>query len=164
VFRRSDRRWQRTNAQAGTAEIWRAFATTTLSAVTVTATLSQSVAASMTVMSFTGVNTTGTGGSGAIGAVGTGNAGPNVGAPTASLITTKDNSWVIGVGNDWDTATARTVGANQVIVHQYLSTNGDTYWVQRVTTLSPAGTQVTVNDTAPIADRYNLSICEIVGP
>jgi hypothetical protein len=155
---------QRTNAQAGTAEIWRAFATTTLNAVTVTATLSQSEAASITVMSFTGANTTGTGGSGAIGAVGTGNAGPNTGAPTASLVTTKANSWVVGVGTDWDSAIARTPGTNQVIVHQYPGTNGDTYWVQRVTTLSLAGTPVTVNDTAPTADRYNLSICEIVGP
>ena len=44
---------RRTNVQSGTAEIWRAFAPSTLSAVTVTATLSQSVSASLTVMSFT---------------------------------------------------------------------------------------------------------------
>jgi hypothetical protein len=152
---------QRTNAQAGTSEIWRAFAPTALGASTVTATLSQSVAASITVMSFTGVNTTGTGGSGAIGAVGTGSAGS--GGPTATLVTTKANSWVVGVGNDWDAATARTPGANQTVVHQYLATIGDTYWMQRVTSLSPAGTPVTVNDTAPTADQYNLAICEIVG-
>jgi hypothetical protein len=153
---------QKTNTQSGTAEIWRAFAPTAQSGVTVTATLTQSVAASMTVMSFTGVNTTGTSGSGAIGAIGTGNANP--GAPTASLLTTKSNSLVIGVGNDWDNATSRTVGASQTMVHQFLAPVGDTYWVQRVTTLAPAGTIVTVNDTAPTTDRYNLSICEIVGP
>jgi hypothetical protein len=37
----------RTNVQSGTAEIWRAFATSPLPSVTVTATLSQSVAASI---------------------------------------------------------------------------------------------------------------------
>jgi len=151
---------QRTNAQAGTAEIWRAFATAKLSSVTVTATLSASEASSMTVMSFTGASTAGTNGSGAIGAVGSGNANP--GAPTASLITTQANSWVIGVGNDWDNGTVRTLGANQTMVHQYLATVGDTYWVQRVTSLAPAGTTVTVSDTAPATDRYNLSICEIL--
>src|ERR1700733_3239933 len=61
---------KRTNAQSGTAEIWRAFATTPLAAVTVTATLSQSVASTITVVSFSGVSTTGTNGSGAIGAIG----------------------------------------------------------------------------------------------
>src|SRR3981081_4259378 len=42
---------QRTNVQLGTAEIWRAFATTRLSNAKVTATLSQSVASSLTVVS-----------------------------------------------------------------------------------------------------------------
>src|SRR5439155_7039294 len=51
---------KRTNVQLGTAEIWRALAPTTLSNVTVTATTSQSVAASITVVSFTGVDTSGT--------------------------------------------------------------------------------------------------------
>ncbi|HWW83411.1 MAG TPA: SdrD B-like domain-containing protein, partial [Vicinamibacterales bacterium] len=63
--------WQlvvRANAQLGTAEIWRAFATTPLSHVTVTAKLSQTVCSSLTVISLTGVDTTGTNGSGAIGA------------------------------------------------------------------------------------------------
>jgi hypothetical protein len=111
-------------------------------------------------MSFTGVSTAGTNGSGAIGAIGTGNAHP--GAPTASLVTTVANSVVIGVGDDWDNAISRTAGPNQTIVNQYLATVGSTYWVQMVTTLSPAASTVTVNDTAPTTDRYNMSICEIL--
>src|SRR5262245_64541408 len=58
----------RTNAQNGTSEIWRAYGPSKLTAVSVTATLSQSVSASLTVMTFTGVDTSGTYGSGAIGA------------------------------------------------------------------------------------------------
>jgi hypothetical protein len=152
---------ERSNAQRGTAEIWRAFATSTLRSVTVTADLSQSASATITVMSFTGVNTSGSGGSGAIGAVDASSADP--GAPTAQLVTTANGSLVIGVGNDWDHATARTLGPNQTLVHQYLSPVNDTYWVQvqsNYTLLS--GTTVTINDTAPTTDRYNLAICEIL--
>src|SRR5215831_9811765 len=78
----------RTNVQSGTSEIWRAFAVSGLSNVAVTATLSQNVAASITVMSFTGIDTSGTNGSGAIGATGRGNA--NSGPPSATLTTTRN--------------------------------------------------------------------------
>jgi hypothetical protein len=153
---------QRTNAQRGTAEIWRAFAPAALTNVTATATLSQKVSAAITIVTFKGVDTTGSNGSGAIGAVGSNNGAS--GAPTASLTTTRANSIVIGVGNDWDSATARTLGANQVMVSQYLATVGDAYWVQRISVPAPlAGTVVTINDTAPTTDRFNLSICEVRG-
>jgi hypothetical protein len=153
---------ERTNVQSGSAEIWRAFSTATLSSVSVVATLSQSVVSSMTVVSFTGADPSGTNGSGAIGAVGTANA--KTGAPSASLVTTRNGSWVFGVGNDFDNAIARTVGTGQTIVHQDVVTStGDTYWVQMQTATTPlSGTTVTINDTAPTGDRYNLSICEIL--
>jgi hypothetical protein len=153
----------RTNVQSGGSEIWRAFATSPLSNVTATATLSQSVVASMTVMSFTGADTTGTNGTGAIGATASANA--NTGGPTATLVTTRNNSWVFGVGNDFDNAIARTPGSGQSIVHQLLTSTGDTYWVQMQnapTALS--GTSVTINDTAPTTDRYNLSAVEVRTP
>jgi len=152
---------RRTNVQSGTTEIWRAFAPAALSNVTITATLSHNVSVSLTVMSFKGVDTTGTNGSGAIGATGSGNSGS--GAPTASLVTTRNGSWVLGVGNDYDNAISRTPGASQVLVHQYFASTGDTYWVQRQnTTTAASGTTVTINDTAPTTDRYNLTICEVL--
>ena len=152
---------KRTNTQLGTAEIWRAFSSTALGNGSVTATLAKSVAASLTVVTLTGADPSGTGGSGAIGNTGSGNANP--GAPTAQLMTTRNNSWVFGVGNDYDNAIARTLGPNQTIVHQYLSTLGDTYWAQRQSSTTPtSGTAVTINDTAPTTDRYNFSICEIL--
>jgi hypothetical protein len=151
----------RTNGQRGTSEIWRAFATTALSNMTVTATLSQSVVSSITIMSFTGVSASGTSGSGAVGATGSGSAAS--GAPTASLVTTAANSWVLGVGNDFDNAIPRTPAPGQSIVHQALPSVGDTYWVQMVVGAIPvAGTTATINDTAPVTDRYNLSIVEIL--
>lgn len=154
----------RTNVQLGTAEIWRAFAPSPLSSVTVTANLSQSVVSSITVMSFSGVSASGTNGSGAIGAVASANA--RSGAPAATLVTTHNNSLVVGVGNDFDQAIARTPGYYQSIVHQDLSPVGDTYWVQIQNGITPlSGTTVQTNDTAPTSDRYNFMVCEIIaGP
>jgi hypothetical protein len=152
---------RRANAQSGSAEIWRAFATAPLAGATVTATLSQAVASCITVMSFSGASTTGTNGSGAIGAIG--GASAKSGAPSASLVTTGVGSWVLGVGNDFDNAAARTLATGQTLVHQYLSTAGDTYWVQRLSAaVATAGTTVTIADTAPTKDRYNLSIVEVL--
>jgi hypothetical protein len=146
----------RTNVQRGTAEIWRAFAPAALTNVSVTATLSQSRAASITVLSFEGVDP-----SGVVGATGTGNAAS--GLPTASLVTTRNNSWVFAVGNDWNQAIARTPGSSQTIVHQYLSSTGDTFWVQMQNSSTPlSGTTVTINDPLPMTDSYNLSLVEVL--
>ena len=94
-----------------------------------------------------------------------GGASAATGAPTASLVTTRNNSWVFAVGTDWDRPVARTLGANQAMVHQYLATVNSTYWVQRqnVATLL-SGTTVTINDTAPTNDKYDLSLVEICPP
>ncbi len=151
----------RTNTQSGDTEIWRAFAPSTLANVQVTATLAQSVVGSIQVLGFTGVDTSGTNGSGAIGAVGSGNGNP--GAPTANLTTTRANSWVFGVGNDYDNSITRVVGAGQTIIHQHWSSTNDTYWMQRLNnTTAASGTVVTINDTAPTKDRYNLSLVEVL--
>ena len=156
--------WQvvaRANGVLGDAEIWRAFTPAILSNVTVTANLARSAAASITVVAFTGADPSGSNGSGAVGATATFSAAS--GAPTGSVITTRDNSWVFGVGADWDKATARTLGPNQTMVHQYLATVNDSYWVQRQNSASsPAGTTVTINDTAPGTDRYNLALVEVL--
>ena len=52
-------------------------------------------------------------------------------------MTTRNNSLVVGVGNDYDNAIARTLGTGQTLVHQYLTSVGDTYWVQRRTSPTP---------------------------
>jgi len=153
----------RTNAQRGTSEIWRAFAPAKLTGATVTATLSQTTVSSMTLITFSNVDATGTNGSGAIGAVTSANKA--AGAPIATLVSTRANSLVFGVGNDFDGATARTIGAGQTMLHEVLSVVGDSYWVQRLAgSVAAAGTTVTINDTAPTTHRFNLTICEIRAP
>jgi hypothetical protein len=147
---------ERTNAQPGTAEIWQAVAPTPLSNVTVTGTRQTgSYLGSIVVVAFTGATTT------TNNAVG-GRSAPT-GAASASLRATANGSWVWGVGDDYSRAASRTVGAGQTLYDKDLSPAGDTYWVQRQTTAgNTAGKTVTINDTAPTNDMWNLSIIEIV--
>ncbi len=81
-----------------------------------------------------------------------------------SLTSTRAGSLVFGAGNDWDAATARTVGDGQAIVHEYPDTaSGDDFWAQKVTApTGAAGSTVTVNDTAPTTDRWNLVAAEVI--
>src|SRR5207247_6366218 len=81
-----------------------------------------------------------------------------------SLTTTQPGSFVIGVGNDWDHATPRSLGANQRMIHQTVdTTTGDTYWVQAIANAVPdAGTPVQLADTAPTGDRWNFAAVEIL--
>jgi len=147
--------WQlvvRANVQSGNSEVWRAFAPSPLTNVSVTATLSQAAVSSLTVMTFTGADTSGTSGSGAIGA--TAVFSNTTGAPTSNVTTTRNNSWVFAVGNDYDNPIARTVGASQTLVHQYFTPTGDTYWMQRqnsVTPVSgPSSRSTTQRDDRPV--------------
>lgn len=150
----------RTSIQSGTAEIWRAFSSNVLDDVTVTATLNKSSASSLTVISFTGVDQSGVNGSGAIGAIATANAAS--GAPSASFVTTRNDSLVRGVGEDPGAAVDRVAVAGQGLVHQFAS-NGATYWVQRVNKpVAEGGTTVTLGDSSPTTDPYNLSVVEIL--
>ena len=89
-----------------------------------------------------------------------------VGAPTLTVRTTAPGSLVFATGHDWDSATARTLGAGQSLVHEFSDTATlDDSWVQRTTNPVPAATTtVTVNDTAPTTNRWDLTAVEITAP
>jgi hypothetical protein len=146
---------KRANTQLGAAEIWSALASSTLSGAVITSTQRfGGYHQSLTVVAFTGAS-----GTGAYAL-----AGGSTGAPSVSISTTHDGSFVYGVGNDWDNAIGRTLPSNQTLVHQWIDTaTGDTYWAQAFTAAVPThGTSVTLNDTAPTTDRWNLAAVEIV--
>lgn len=87
----------------------------------------------------------------------------NSGAPSGSVTTTQNNSWVWGVGFDWLHATSRTPGAGQTVFAQHKDANSNTEWVQSTTSPTAAsGTSVTINDTAPATDPFDLTIVEIL--
>ncbi len=145
---------QRSNAQRGTSEIWQAVAPSTVSNLVVTATRGNgSYVGSMVVTAFTGADTSATGATVA--------AAGRSGAPTATLTPTRSGSWVWAAGNDWDRAVTRTVGSAQTKVDEFLPAAGDTFWVQRQTSPGTGTAAVTINDTAPTNDRWNLALIEI---
>jgi hypothetical protein len=147
---------KRADGQFGDAEIWQAAAAGVLSNATVTSTQAHSgYDQSLTVIAMEG-----TGGVGA-----SASASAASGAPTLTLTTTKPSSLVFAVGDDWDNAVARTLPPGWVSLNQWLdTTTGDTYWSQYTNVPVPAaGTQVTVSDTAPTADRWNLAAVELTG-
>jgi hypothetical protein len=146
---------KRANAQSGDSEVWAATAGTILSTATVTSTeLRSGYPQDLTVIAMEG--TAGVGASAAASAAS--------GAPTVKLTTTKATSLVFAVGNDYDRAVARTLPAGWVILDQWVNTSvGDTYWSQYTNQpTGPAGSVVTVSDTAPTNDRWNLVAVELV--
>jgi len=145
----------RANDQAGDAEVWQASAPSALSGVTVTSTLGvDGYDQTLTVLALKGAS--------GVGATATATA-PG-GAPSVRLTTRSAGSWPLAAGNDWDTATPRTVGAGQVLLSQYLDARTqNTFWVQGTTNPSiTSGQSVTLNDTAPTSDRWNLAALEVL--
>lgn len=85
------------------------------------------------------------------------------GAPTGKLTTSKKDSWVFAVGDDWLNSASRTPGSGQHIIYQSTDSAHDTYWVQATNSVTlSAGTAVTINDTKPARDPCNLVLVEIL--
>lgn len=142
------------NANLGDAEVWEARATGTLSAASISAAGAQSgYNVALDVIAFANA--------GGIGASGESTSAK--GAPTGTITTTAPDSWVFAVGNDWLKSSARTAGTGQTIQYQSTDGVGDTYWVQSTTTPTATPGPVTINDTAPAKDPYNLVLVEVLG-
>ena len=139
----------------GTAEIWQARATGALTGATVTSTPSaRGYDQSLTVLAYTGA--AGIGASAAT--------GKNTGAPAVTLTTTAPGSRVFGVGEDFSHAAVPAPATGQTMIAQQIDpTPGESFWVQNYTAaIAAAGTPVTVNDTAPTTDVWNLAAAEIL--
>jgi hypothetical protein len=146
---------KRANTQSGDAEIWTADAKTELANATVTSTLANgNFDQSLTVISMQGSNGTGA----------SATAGGASGEPSVSLTTQQAGSLVYAVGNDWDNAIARTLGPNQTLMRQDVDTvGGNTFWSQFASAQTgPVGSVVTMNDTQPTTDDWNMAAVEIV--
>jgi beta-lactam-binding protein with PASTA domain/Ca2+-binding RTX toxin-like protein len=147
--------------QRGDAEVWWAFVPAARASLTVTAVTNFSEPSLLTVVGFTGAQNTMVGAA-AVVANGALNANK---IPLASLTTTKPNSWVFGVGVDWDNPRVMTAGAGQTIVSQFTPSVGDTYWVSRTTNpVAASGATTTLSVTYPGTthnDRWNLALVEI---
>ena len=116
----------------------------------------------MTVVGFTGAANSLAGAASAIAS----NAQGSATQPSATITTTRANSWVFGVGTDWQGPETIAVGAGQTLVKQSSVTAiTDTYWTQRITTPQVlAGVPVTVSATGTGTDRWNFAVVEIRQP
>ena len=145
---------QRGNSQAGTAEIWSARATGSLSGVTVVSRPGTgSYHGSLTVIAFSNASGIGS----------TGSASGLSGAPDIPLSVASAGNWVFAVGNDWDHAIDRIPVSGQVLVHQWKDTGvNDTYWVQSTAAPSISPGLVDIHDSSPTTDRWNYAAVEII--
>lgn len=146
---------ERADTKGGTAEVWTAYTTGSLTDVTVDSVPRfAGYAQLLTVEVFSGASGVGAG------AV----AGKAGGAPGVKLTTTTADSWVFAVGEDYTHDTAITPGPGQGVLQSHLdTTNNDTFWVQNQNQITTAaGTRVTMGDTAPAGDTWNLAAVEIL--
>ena len=153
------------DARGSQVRIFRAFATSILTSQTVTATSSDSSSTVfINVVTFTGGATTGTNGAGAIGAIGTATGVSN--EPSKSIITTRNHSWVWGVGSDPQSDTGYTPrpGLNQTVnASGDNTTDKQQHWVNRQNATTPSsGTTATINDALGASDVWELAVIEIL--
>jgi len=151
-------RWSlvvRANGQAGDAEVWQATAPSALSEATVTSTPGvDGYDQALTVLALKGAS--------GVGATASANA--TQGAPSVRLKATSAGSWMVAAGSDWDSAAARSVGSGQVLLSQVLNGRAQsTFWAQGTSEPTRApGQSVTVGDTAPTGNRWNLAALEVL--
>lgn len=150
----------RANERPGTSEVWRAVAPAALTDVTVTAVREETASTgALTVVAFRDADPV------AVGAVAVASGSDDTRAGV-SLTTTSAHAVVWGVGNDWDGAHSRAVGAGQLMGDEYVEDCwGDSYWLQRREAFVPLpGTEVRL-DTASgwtgNRHRWNLAAVEI---
>lgn len=152
----------RENKALGGAEVWVARATGVLTEDPITAKVNQLLPGSPrghgydeTITTVAFKNAPG------LGAVG--KFSSKKGAATGTLTTTKANSWVWAIGDDWLASIPRTVPAGQTLWHQAFDSVGDTYWVQSTEGLTKeAGTPVTINDPSPTKDPFDMVLVEVL--
>jgi hypothetical protein len=153
----------RVNTNAGCLELWRAFAAQPFTSTNTIVTLSANVtSANCMVLGFIGADFSSGTGSSAIGAVSTG--AFSAAAPSISLTTTRNNSWVWAVANSSNTSSTITAGSSQTLTRtQTDSTNATESWMWRQSSRTPTtGTTVTMNATAPSGGTGNILAVEIL--
>jgi hypothetical protein len=144
----------RANTLSGTAEVWQAYATTRLTDATIVAAFANSGhGGSMTVAAFSGA-------AAAVGTTAVGGAAS--GAPQVSVTASQARSGVWAVGHDPDQAVPRSPLPGQTVVHEFLDpAGGNTGWVQASGSTSAANSVVTMGDSFPTLDRWELAAVEI---
>jgi RHS repeat-associated protein len=145
----------RSDSEQGTAEVWQAYATKTLSKVKITADFRYGTSdGAVIVAAFSGAQA-------AVGAHAT--AAKAIGAPTVTLKTTGTDSVIWAVGEDPSHPTSRKLDSGQSLALQVDDTKGKaTFWAQHTGVIAKPGTSVKIGDTAPTGDKWDLAAVEIL--
>ena len=144
----------------GLVSIWKAYSAALLTNVTVNATATETSGdyrgTLLYVVSFRNASSS-------VGAVAT-SSQPAGQQPSISITTTKDNSWVWAVGEDWTTRNTHVATTGQTITAQWLNATDDsTHWTQKMNaTTSASSTLVKIQDSAPTTDKTLFSAVEII--
>jgi hypothetical protein len=84
------------------------------------------------------------------------------GAPKGSLKTPANNAWVFAIGADWHKYLPRSAATGQLVISEVNAPGSATVWVQATDTVTAkSGTTVTINDTKPVTDPYDLLLISI---
>jgi hypothetical protein len=145
----------RANGSAGDSEIWSAQAVRPVHVESIAARASvPGYSVDLTVIAMEGTA--------GVGATAAGSA--PTGAPSIHLTTLSRASLVFAAGNDWDTATARTLPTGWEMLEQRLDAGtGDTFWSQYTDQpTGRAGQRIRIADLAPTTDRWNLAAVELI--
>jgi hypothetical protein len=139
----------------GGAEIWHAYTVSALTNQTVTVTQNVNNDLAFQVVVFTGAESTPGGATNSAASVN--------GLPSAAVTTTRDNSWVWAVVNDWNAAGAGTYPAGQSSygtepLHHLAGQITTHLWRTDAVTATPQS--VTLNQTAP-TQQYVMAMVEI---
>jgi Glycosyl hydrolases family 16 len=149
-------RGARADAQPGDVEVWSAWAPARVTSAKLSATLAHGAYPGLvTVVSFIAASSQ-------LGAVGgTGAAG---GAPGVSVTATAGGSYLYGVAVDWSAAATPLPAGGQSPLSTFVDgAAAKSFWTQQQTAASAVpGASMTVADTAPTADTWNLAAVEVM--
>jgi hypothetical protein len=142
----------RENAGGGDTEVWTATAGGILTGASVKATAKTAgYTVTMTVQAFK--HATGTGS--------LAKATATTGVPKATLKTAHGDAWVLAMADDWAHSVTPKPATGQFMVSRVTDTT-DTFWAQASSQLvAAAGTSVTISDSAPTTDPFDLIVVEV---
>lgn len=86
------------------------------------------------------------------------------GLPSAAVTTTRIDSWCWAVKADWSAGGSGTPNSGQEMVHTFHSAGEYTSDVWRKAEGVDSGSSVTLNETAPSAQNFNMVLVEIRSP
>lgn len=147
------------STQGGDLELWYALAASTIFRQTITFNWSGNVTGEALIFGIAGIDTTSGTGSSAFGATQTANSAGSS-TPSASLNTTRNNSWVFALENSSNSTAGNSSGTGQTVIKNHSSTGSSCILMQNGATPT-SGTNVTMSTNVATTD-WNMFAFEVL--